>query len=226
MPNPSAFDHCQACQTTAHCRRIANSLSVVMILTSFIATYALIAITPGPNIAVVVQASLRHGRRRALMAAAGVAIGAAMLTTGVIATAIHVPRTPVDARGVSVLYGLFVIWMGVGCFRKSSGAGSDLQRRGTGFCQALLVALVNPYTALLIITYISAAEPAQISAAAPGIVLSVFLVAGCWFSCVALGFSSRLFAKAHLRLGAGIEPVIGVLLIGLGVFSVLRTLPL
>lgn len=96
-----------------------------MILTSFIATYALIAITPGPNMA----------------------------------TAIHVPRTPVDARGVGVLYGLFVIWMSVGCFRKPSGAGSDLQRRGTGFCQALLVALVNPYTAHLIITYISAAEP-------------------------------------------------------------------
>lgn len=121
MPPPSAFDDCQACQATAHYRRIANSLSVVMILTSFIATYALIAITPGPNMAVVVQASLRHGRRRALMAAAGVAIGAAMLTTGVIATAIHVPRTPVDARGVSVLYGLFVIWMSVGLLSQAVG---------------------------------------------------------------------------------------------------------
>ena len=204
---------------------IANSLSLVMSLTSFIATYALIAMTPGPNMAVVAQASLRHGRRRALLAAAGVAIGAAALTTGVIAAAIHVPRTPIDARGFSALYGLFVIWMGVGCLRKSDASAAS-RRRGTGFCQALLIALVNPYTALLILTYTSGTEPAQIRAAAPGIVLSVFLIAGCWLSCVALGLSSRLFAKAHSRFGAGMEPVIGVLLIGLGAFSIVRTLTL
>ncbi|MGA0543045.1 LysE family translocator [Neotabrizicola sp. VNH66] len=195
-----------------------------MSLTSFIAAYVLVAMTPGPNMAVVAQASLRHGRRRALMAAAGVALGAAALTVCVITAAVHVPRPSIDSRSFGALYGLLVIWMGVSCLG-NRGNRPDRQSSRAGFCQAMIVALLNPYTALLILTYTSGAEPAQIRAAAPGLVLSVFLIAGCWLSCVALGLSSRLFTKANLGLRMGLVPVIGILLIGLGTFSVLQALP-
>lgn len=191
-----------------------------MTLVSFITTYALIVVTPGLNLAIVMHAGLREGRRSALAAAVGVATGAATLTACIIALSQMMPWFLAGLAEIAPLYGLFLIWMGYGYVRRSYAAPSaGTEPAEASFYRAIMVALTNPFTALFVMTSLSHMEPHMMGPGAPYIVLSVFLVAGLWFTATALSLTSPALSRHHVRMVALLEPMIGLILVALGLFT-------
>ena len=85
-----------ACLEKAHCRRGKSPMfetghAVVAGLLPFAISYALVAMLPSANFAVITQAALTASRATALSAAAGVALGASSLAAIVVTGAGALP---------------------------------------------------------------------------------------------------------------------------------------
>jgi threonine/homoserine/homoserine lactone efflux protein len=204
----------------------------VSTLLSFAAVSLLASIVPGPDTAVVTKNGLRHGRRAAVLTAAGCSTGqlgwglASIAGVGALLATSVVAFTVVKLIGAAYLVAL-------GCLaiianRRPHG-GKDEQpdrlpqergsRRTTAcYRDGLLTNALNPKTAL----FMSALLPQFIK---PGdahwlpfaLVLTTVAVSFSWMGCYAslLDRASRALARPAIRRAS--ERVTGAILIGLGV---------
>jgi threonine/homoserine/homoserine lactone efflux protein len=109
---------------------------------AFALTSLLIELTPGPNMAYLATVALAQGRRPALMAVAGVALGLALsglgAAFGLAALAAASPLVPQALRYAGIAY---LVWLAYDTWREpGEGGGDEL----ASFRRGLITNLLNP----------------------------------------------------------------------------------
>ncbi len=145
-------------------------MTPIVALFSILAAQALGAISPGPSFLFVVRTSVALSRKNGIAAAAGMGLGAAIVTTlalvGVRAVIAQVEWLDV---GFNLLGGLYLLYLAYRLWRGGDAeipAQSELpaRRRGVGrsFLLALATQLSNPKTVVVIGGIFAALLPAHV----------------------------------------------------------------
>jgi homoserine/homoserine lactone efflux protein len=137
---------------------------------AYIAACAIVAVIPGPMVALVVANSLTHGSRAGLLNVAGAQVAMALMMAVLVAGLAAVVETMAWWFDWLRLVGAaYLVWIGIRMLR-SSGTFAASQRmpepRGGFFLQGFLVMLSNPKVLLFFGAFIpqfvtQQAEPAQ-----------------------------------------------------------------
>ena len=166
-------------------------------VTSFTLLVALLTILPGADVALILRAARTESKRVALITGVGLSAGclvwAAATAEGLSALLIRYPQA---YRTISVLGGLYLLWLGWSALRAtrtsagaSSGAGSTL-----GFRSGFLTNLLNPKVGVFYLSLLP-----QFSPPGPGLLWRSLVLAGIhallslsWFAILIYLFSREL----------------------------------
>lgn len=194
------------------------------------------AMSPGPDLAVVVRRAAVSGRRHGIAAAAGVAAGVfvwlAVATTGVAAL---LATSATAFSVVKVLGAAYLTFLAVKAFRSALRAGgpadeerAELHTRGwrASVAEGFLTNLLNPKAGLFFIALVPqflGSSPA-LTETVPLAVLAA-IASGGWFVLVATTVSAlrRLFARPRVR--STLDAITGTALLALGVRLVTTSRP-
>jgi amino acid exporter len=194
----------------------------VAALSALVMAYALVMVTPGPNLLIVLRASLMPPRRAALTAALGVASGAAL--TAALASVL--------AGAVTASYGLTVLGQvlfagllaraGIRSLRglhqggvteqSKAGSGRSNVRALSQFRLGLVTALLNPITTAFFASASLGLPRSEVLRTALVLWILVFSMVACWFGLLALIFIQPVARAAYTRGWQYIEFVVGLLL--------------
>lgn len=194
----------------------------------------LAVVAPGPDFAVTVQHSVRHGRATGVATALGIGtglslhVGYTLLGMGALLHA-H----PALLRVASGLGALYLAWLGWQLLRSAPrpsaaepGTVPPATPRLTwraAFVRGFLTNATNPKATLFFLavftTLVSPATPLAVQA-----LYGVWMCAvnAAWFTLVAVLFTLAPVRQAFLRLGHWLERAMGVLLLGFAARLVLR----
>ncbi|MFA6155633.1 LysE family transporter [Mesorhizobium sp.] len=193
--------------------------AVVAGLLPFAISYALVAMLPGANFAVVTQAALTASRATALSAAAGIALGASSLAAMVATGAAALPVAGVAHQVAASLYGAMLVFIGWNSMRRALSIKVGVNEPKPFpitryFRVGFVTAVANPATALFFAsstlnlgtrgeTYIS-------------LVLLVFGIAIAWFGLLVLCMSQPAIRRLYGRFRRHADIVLGGALVVLG----------
>lgn len=197
-------------------------------LVAFVPVSVLVVAVPGPSVLFAVGRALTLGRRSALLTVvgngAGLAVQAATIATGVGALLAAMSGALVVLR---VAGGLYLGWLGVQAIRRrrepaprvgssAGGAGADLR---AGF----VVGVSNPKTLVFLTALLPQFVPATAAPApqmaALGAIFAVVAILGDSVWALGAGAARGWFARSPRRL-QGVQAAGGVVLIGLGTYSI------
>ena len=199
---------------------------------SVILTIGLFAVTflsPGPNLLVVVQASLIAGRSAGIATGLGVAVGDGIYAAlGLLGIATLITHSGELFSAVKVLGGLYMLWLAWKLIRRHPSAHLDVEaampRRSLGghFLRGLLTDLANPQTVLFFASIFAATLSVDTPRWARLLSwLGILGVSVLWRSVLSVAFSRRRMRAAYERCQGTIERIGGVVLAGFGTKLVL-----
>ena len=203
-------------------------MSPIVSLFSILTALTLGAISPGPSFLFVMRTSVAVSRRDGLLAAAGMGLGAATITTlalvGVRAIITQVAWLYLAFKLVGGAYLVFLAWR---IWQSTSKPGSALSddaatpktERGPmrSFLLALATQFSNPKTVIVISGIFAALLPAHVPGWMVVIIPPVdFLIEASWYSFVALAMSSAGPRGVYLRAQKWIDRAAGCVLGALG----------
>lgn len=181
--------------------------------------YAMVLATPGPNLLVMVQASLMRPARGAPAAAVGIACGATLaVAVAALGTAVLPPGRGFEVGG-RLVFAFLLARAGAQTLRSSlhgDGLGRAAQGRSRHgpFRLGLFTALSNPLTVPFFAGFFLAQAGNGVLSRAAAPCALVFLMAGGWFGAIgALLSHSRSGALLDLARSR-LEPVVGLGLVG------------
>ena len=203
---------------------------------AFAALSALLVLSPGATLAVVVETALGYGRRAALLTVAGVGLGNATLaTTAAFGLSALLDRWPSALAAIRLAGGLYLAWLGLrGLWRALSAGrprGSDPARgrgsappreEGTGplshLGRGLLTNLLNPPVILFYVTmvpqFIGPQDPYLARALVLGathVAMSIVWQGSCG---LAVGLAAEHMSRPAVR--RTLEGITGAILVFLG----------
>ena len=189
--------------------------------------HALAVASPGPDFAIVLRQSLRHGRRAALWTSVGIGCGLCIhITYSLLGLGLVLTRSATTLTVVKWLGAAYLAWIGVQALRarprqdetEVSSVGSakeDAPTARAAWTTGFLVNLLNPKAALFFLSLfplaVSPTTPRLIQA---GYGLWMTVTTVLWFSFVALVFTRGEVRRAFLRHGHWIDRALGVVFLG------------
>lgn len=201
--------------------------------------HALAVASPGPDFAIVLRQSLRHGRRAAVWTSVGIGCGLCVhITYSLLGLGLLLKSSGMAFAVVKWLGAAYLAWIGVqallmkprtqdvdvglGVSRiESSDAGHETKPVDGGptaqaaWSTGFLVNVLNPKAALFFISLfplaVSPTTPRMIQA---GYGVWMTLTTALWFSFVAVVFTQNRVRRAFLRHGHWIDRALGVIFIG------------
>jgi RhtB (resistance to homoserine/threonine) family protein len=199
--------------------------SYVAEFTALAVIHFLAVVAPGPDFAVTIRQSVRHGRRAGISTALGIGAG---ISVHVIYTLLGVgalmQATPWLLRLAEVLGGAYLFYLGVVFIRSrndqktvlsalaANGADSPNFRRS--FMLGFLTNATNPKATLFFLavftTMVSASTPLRIQMFYGAWMCCVNAV---WFVLVSIVFTNPAIRERFLRMGCVFERMIGILFI-------------
>lgn len=128
----------------------------LLVLGAFVAACALLAITPGPNMSLIIASTLQGGLRAGLTTLLGALSGLAILVTiaalGMTSVMVFMAEWFDVVRWVGAIYLLFLgcrqLWSYLR--RRTSGAPASVPSATSRYAQALFVSLSNPKVLLFL----------------------------------------------------------------------------
>jgi len=190
---------------------------------AYVAACVLLAVSPGPMVALVIGNSLSHGARAGLLNVAGAQLGLALMLGGLVVGLASIVATMGWWFDWLRLAGAaYLVWLGWKLLR-ASGDLAPAQRarppRGGFFLQGLLVMLSNPKVLLFFGAFIPQFVDPRGDAAAQVVLLgaTAMVIAALSDSAYALltGRAGTLLARGRVRL---LSRLSGLTLIGGGVW--------
>jgi threonine/homoserine/homoserine lactone efflux protein len=196
-------------------------------LIAFLLVVAVLTVTPGPDMALVLRNGVRGGARLAwwtgLGCCAGITVHATLAVLGLSAI---LAASATAYTVLRVAGGAYLIYLGavalIGSFRDHESPSVPRQAstsRGEAFRQGVWSNILNPKIALLFLTllpqFIGAAEPRLGTSA---VLAATFLgVAVLWWRLFSLGVGALGAVLSRRRVRVVFERVTGVVLVGLGI---------
>ena len=185
--------------------------------------HALAVASPGPDFAIVLRQSLRHGRRAALWTSVGIGCGLCIhITYSLLGLGLLLTRSATTLTVVKWLGAAYLAWIGVqALFAKPREGDLDLTTTTNeptaraAWTTGFLVNVLNPKAALFFLSLF----PLAVSPTTPRLVqvgygLWMTITTVLWFSFVALVFTRGEVRRAFLRHGHWIDRALGVVFLG------------
>jgi threonine/homoserine/homoserine lactone efflux protein len=200
-------------------------MTPIVALFSILAAQALGAISPGPSFLFVTRTSVALSRKDGLAAAAGMGLGAAIVTAlALVGVRAVIAQVEWLYAGFKLLGGAYLLYLGFQLWRGSmlktaDKNGGPAPKRGLkkSFLMALATQLSNPKTLIVISGIYAALLPAHVPLwmylAIPPI---DFLMEGGWYAFVAVAMSSNRPRALYLGAQKWIDRAAGTLLGALG----------
>ncbi len=183
------------------------------------------AASPGPSLAVVVKNTVAGGRTQGVLTGIGHGLGVGIYAFGaVVGVAAMVETMPGVSRGIEVLGGLYLAWMGISVLRHAGEEDPDAPSSSnrSGFAEGFTIAFLNPKIAVFFLALLGSFLPPDAStlerAGVAG--LAMFIDAG-WYVFAALLLVTTGAADWLAKQGLLVDRLLGTLLVGIGVFLVL-----
>ncbi len=189
--------------------------------------HALAVASPGPDLALILRQSLRHGRRTALLSSWGIACGILVhVSWALLGVAILIRNTPELFQWLQYLAAGWLTWIGLQSLRARPGAvnrNSGSQPPGhhawlTGFITNVLNAKATLFFLALFTVVISPQTPVYVQV---GYGLWMSVATGLWFSAVSLGLTRPGWQARYSRYHHWVERGMGLVLLGLAAGIVL-----
>lgn len=188
---------------------------------AFCGVALVLAMTPGPDMALVLRNTLRGGRPAGMRTVAGISVG---LVGWGLATALGVAAVLAASATVftvlKVAGGIYLVYLGIQTLRSLRRSGDATpqpeRRRGSPFRQGLLTNLLNPKLAVVFTTLL----PQFISESDPYVAKAALLAV--LFTAIGLAWLTVYVSVVHLvaanrRFRATVEVISGAVLVALGV---------
>jgi RhtB (resistance to homoserine/threonine) family protein len=183
--------------------------------------------SPGPDFAVTVQTSVRHGGRAGIFTALGIACGTlvhfAYINIGLGALIAH---SVVAFNVMKFAAALYLGYIGFKALRsqpKRGGAEENTARAeelsdARAFRRGFVTNALNPKAALFFLSYFTlVVDPNMPAMTLAGFVTLLAFTTAAWFSLVSWGFSRPRVREQFLRLGHWFDRTTGAILVALGV---------
>jgi threonine/homoserine/homoserine lactone efflux protein len=208
----------------AHTGDRTNLTGVPHQLIPYLLVVAVLTVTPGPDMALVLRNGVASGSRAAWLTGLGCCTGIAVhATAAVLGLSAILAASALAFTVVKLVGAAYLVYLGIKIIlsTRRGGVAEAPPRAATGspYRQGLLCNLLNPKIALLFLTllpqFVSAQEPRLTTSA---VLAAVFLViAVLWWStfAVLVGALGRVLTRARVR--RVLDRLTGVVLIGLGV---------
>ncbi len=186
------------------------------------AAHALAVASPGPDFAIVIRQSLRHGRRTAIWTSVGIGCGLAVhITYCLLGLGLLLKNSPAALNLFKWLGAAYLAWIGIQALRAKPRdgdldlGGAAAPTTGAAWRTGFLVNVTNPKVALFFIALfpvaVSPTTPKWIQAGY-GVWMTLTTIA--WFSFVSVMFAKEPVRRAFLRHGHWIDRALGVLFLG------------
>lgn len=185
-------------------------------------THFLAVLAPGPDFAVTISQTVRHGRRVGIITALGIGSGISvhvLYTLLGVGTLMH--TSPAILHWAKALGAGYLLYLGWVLIRSQARTKSDIdtvvavQAERGAFVTGFLTNALNPKATLFFLaiftTLVSARTPMGLQIFYGAWMCTVNAV---WFALVSILFSHSKVRQAFLRRGHWFERVMGVLLIG------------
>jgi threonine/homoserine/homoserine lactone efflux protein len=195
------------------------------VLATTLGLYVAIVLSPGPNFALVSRLAASGAREAALGSSVGFAVAATIYALVTMAGfAVILNELGWLARGVQIVGGVYLVWLGIGSWRRSKAhqaapqEGEDLLTGLQGVRLGTLVSFSNPKgIAFFIGLFAAAIPPGTALWAKIVIIVGVFTIELLWYGAVALLLSTSGPRAMYQRFRRSIERALGVMLIFFGV---------
>lgn len=192
-----------------------------------LAVYLSAAITPGPNVLLIVRTAA-GSRRAAVAAAAGVvAAGAVLATAATFGLGALLARLPWVASGMRLVCGCYLVYLGAGIVasaRTPPAAIEPVARAAewVSFRRGLLTNVTNPKAAVFFGTVLTGLLPPSVPVGWRAAAVAMIVVCSAiWHVTLALAFSTPSAQRVYGRARTALSRVVGTLLAALGLRLVL-----
>jgi len=190
---------------------------------TIVVAHALAVASPGPDFAIVLRQSLRHGRRTALWTSLGIGCGLSVhITYCLLGLGLFLQHSAIALATVKWIGAAYLAWVGVQALRAQPRKGDvDLSTRDdvptsrAAWTTGFLVNVLNPKAALFFI----ALFPLAVSPTTPkwiqvGYGVWMTVTTALWFSFVSVVFTKAQVRQNFLRHGHWIDRALGVVFLG------------
>lgn len=181
--------------------------------------------SPGPDFALVLRQSIRHGRVTAIRTSLGIGSGILFhVTYSVLGLALLIRSSETIFTTVKYAGAVYLIWIGLRALlsrplseSSTAGEGSNLPRRGA-YVEGLLVNVLNPKAMLFFIALFSVGvSPTTPLIVQVGYGLWMVLATMGWFSLVSVFFTQPAVRSRFLRAGRWFDRGMGLVFLALAV---------
>lgn len=196
------------------------------LLMAFIAAASLLAMTPGVDTAIVLRAATVDGRRTAVMAAVGIALGclawgaAVSLGLGAVLQHSEVAYTVLKSAGAA-----YLVWMGAKLLFKPrqsfevQGNAEAGPSAWTAFARGFLTNLLNPKVGIFYVTFLPQFIPAGVTLSAYSFFLASIhvLLTLLWFGLLIIATTPLKRVLSRSSVMSGLDRVTGAFFIAFGI---------
>lgn len=184
------------------------------------------AMSPGPSLAVVIRNTISGGRMQGVLTGVGHAIGVGIYAlVAVFGMAMVLQQFPEAMRGIEILGGLYLLWMGVGAFRHAGqGNMNPKQKQGyKGFVDGFAISGLNPKIAVFFLALLGPFVPLEASnLERAGVAGLALVIDGSWYVLVAIVLTKIGAADWLSKQGLWVDRLLSALLVGVGLWLLMR----
>ena len=187
---------------------------------------ALGAMSPGPSLAVVIRNTISGGRIQGVLTGIGHAIGVGIYALiAVFGMAVLLQRFPSAMRGIEILGGLYLLWLGLQAIQHAGQGNMNPDKEGgyQGFVDGFAISGLNPKIAVFFLALLGPFIPMEASNFERlGVAGMALVIDGSWYVLVAVVLAKTGAADWLSQQGKWVDRLLAVLLIGVGVWLLVQ----
>ena len=187
---------------------------------------ALGAMSPGPSLAVVIRNTISGGRIQGVLTGIGHAIGVGIYALiAVFGMAVLLQRFPSAMRGIEILGGLYLLWLGLQAIQHAGQGNMNPDKEGgyQGFVDGFAISGLNPKIAVFFLALLGPFIPMEASNFERlGVAGMALVIDGSWYVLVAVVLAKTGAADWLSQQGKWVDRLLAVLLIGVGLWLLLQ----
>ncbi|ENM5834567.1 LysE family translocator [Vibrio metoecus] len=200
-------------------------MNEMSILATLAGVHFIALLSPGPDVALVVQNSTQHGRKTGVMIALGLSCGILVhLILSLTGISYLVKQQPLLFNLLQLAGGSYLLYLGVGALQsvlaqKSStpvtnSSAAQLNSRRQAFTKGIMTNLLNPKALVFFVSLLSSLIPASMSVS--GKVSAAVILVGLsltWFSCLAWLLTTSAMQQRMQRITRSIDSLCALVFI-------------
>lgn len=211
-----------------------NELSILL---TVLAVHTVAVMSPGPDVALVIQNASRYGRQTGILIALGLTFGICLhLTFSLTGISFLIERQPLLFSLLQFAGGSYLLYLGIGALKatiQNWGASNDilaggckvLSRKRDAFVRGFVTNILNPKAFIFFVSLLSSMIPVEMSVAGKGsIAVAILLVSFAWFASLAWLLTTQAMQKRLASMVKYIDSVCGVVFVLAGSTILLQSI--